>query len=260
MLLSLSLFNMPECPYINRILNMSWVLKYDKILNKANFWIWQVSHYATNKHGSEYARICLDRVLNILGSKYSRILNMVGLHRVLNVSQYDWISLYTMWISGIMSEFTIMDRVLNMYHAIYSAGSLYKLMSTYWEIGMFRTLSECWNMSEFWIFVNFLKFDRVLNMRRDAIMEGLEIFKDSKYTRFLHMQVLHMVLNNALWQGSKYAWSTFHRVLNKFPVLNMPGLRIRQGCEYARIAQGAEYAWICLNKAEFDWLYWKYIS
>ena len=32
------------------------------------------------------------------------------------------------------------------------------------------------NMSELWIFVNFLKYDRVLNMRLDAIMKGLWIF------------------------------------------------------------------------------------
>ena len=28
------------------------------------------------------------------------------------------------------------------------------------------------NMSEFWIFVNFRKYDKVLNMYRDEIMEG----------------------------------------------------------------------------------------
>ena len=32
-------------------------------------------------------------------------------------------------------------------------------------------------------------------MRRDAIMEGFWIFQDSKYARFLQMQVLHKVLN-----------------------------------------------------------------
>ena len=49
-------------------------------------------------------------------------------------------------------------------------------------------------------------------------------------------------LNNALGQGSEYTWSMFRKVLNKRSVLNMPGLRIWQGCEYARVAQGAEYA------------------
>ena len=32
-------------------------------------------------------------------------------------------------------------------------------------------------------------------MRRDAIMEGFRIFLDSKYARFLHIQVLHKVQN-----------------------------------------------------------------
>ena len=91
-------------------------------------------------------------------------------------------------------------------------------------------------------------------MSRDAIVEGFWIFQNSEYARFLRMQALHKVLNNAwillnnaLSQGSEYAWSTFHRVLNKRPVLNMPGLRIWQGCEYAKVTQGAEYAWIILN-------------
>ena len=55
------------------------------------------------------------------------------------------------------------------------------------------------------------------------------------------------VLNNALWQSSGYVRSTFHRALNKPPVLNMPGLRIWQDCEWARVTKGAEYAWISLN-------------
>ena len=68
------------------------------------------------------------------------------------------------------------------------------------------------NMSEFWTVVNCCKYDRVLNICQDAI-------------------------------------TTFHRVLNKPPVLNMPGLRIWQGCEYeyVRITLRAEYAWISLD-------------
>ena len=49
-------------------------------------------------------------------------------------------------------------------------------------------------------------------------------------------------LNNALCQGSEYASSMFHRVLNNHPVLNMLGLRIWEGCEYV-VTQDAEYAW-----------------
>ena len=40
------------------------------------------------------------------------------------------------------------------------------------------------------------KYDRVLNMRQDAIMEGFWISQDSGYGRFLRMQALHTVLIN----------------------------------------------------------------
>ena len=74
------------------------------------------------------------------------------------------------------------------------------------------------NMSEFWIFVNFLKYDRVLNMSRDAIMEGFWIFQDSEYTRFLSIPKLHKVLNMPEYGWAMpYAWSMFLRVLNKPP-------------------------------------------
>ena len=57
-----------------------------------------------------------------------------------------------------------------------------------------RVLNMCrvLNMSEFWIFTNFRKYYRVLNMRWDAIMEG---FWDFKYARFLHMQALYKIPN-----------------------------------------------------------------
>ena len=51
------------------------------------------------------------------------------------------------------------------------------------------------NVSEFWIFVNFRKYGRAVNMRRNAIMERFWIFQDSEYARVLHMQALHKVLN-----------------------------------------------------------------
>ena len=43
-------------------------------------------------------------------------------------------------------------------------------------------------------------------------------------------------------EGSEQAWSKFYRVFNMAPVLNMPGLEVWQGCEYARVIQGSEYA------------------
>ena len=39
--------------------------RYAKILNMAKFWLWQGSQYANVTQRSEYARLCLDRVLNI---------------------------------------------------------------------------------------------------------------------------------------------------------------------------------------------------
>ena len=79
----------------------------------------------------------------------------------------------------------------------------------------------------------------------------MQLWKGSEYSRirvyklFAYTSVeegSEYVLNNALWQGSEYVWSTFHRVLNESLVLNMPGLRISQGCEHARVIQGPEYA------------------
>ena len=85
----------------------------------AKFWIWQGSQYETVTQRYEYARICLDRVFNMSwvqniprfwmyqGSEYAR---------VTQGSKYAKIWLY-------------------MCHTIYSARSLNKLMSTYWEVG-----------------------------------------------------------------------------------------------------------------------------
>ena len=135
-----------------------------------------------------------------------------------------------MWMCLKMSEFMIINRLLNMYHTIHSVRSLKKLMSTYWEIfrtGLrskmdcfgkmitFLTISERvlnmsgFNRSVFCILLNLCKYDRVLNILQDAIMEEFWIFQDYKYARFLHIQELHKVLNNVLWQSSEYAWSNF---------------------------------------------------
>ena len=71
---------------------------------------------------------------------------------------------------------------------------------------------------------------------------------DSAYASVAQgFEYVWICLNNALWQGSEYFWSTFHRVLNKPPFPNMLGLRVWQRCECARVTQGAEYAWIYLN-------------
>ena len=51
------------------------------------------------------------------------------------------------------------------------------------------------NMSEFWIFVIFRKYDRILNMCQDAIMEGFWVFQDSEGSEYFRIP-----------QGSEYAW------------------------------------------------------
>ena len=50
--------------------------KYAKILNIAMFLIWQGSQNASFTQNSEYARRCLDRVLNILNMQLHMVLNM----------------------------------------------------------------------------------------------------------------------------------------------------------------------------------------
>ena len=65
--------------------------------------MWQGSEYANVTQGSKYATM---------------LLNMSG-QDVINANLPD------------MSEFTIIDKVLNMYHTIYSGRSLYNLMNTY---------------------------------------------------------------------------------------------------------------------------------
>ena len=68
------------------------------------------------------------------------------------------------------------------------------------------------NMPEFWIFVNYRKYDGVLNMCWDAIIGKFLIIQDSEYARFLQMQALDKVLN-----VPEYAWiMTYDRVLNMF--------------------------------------------
>ena len=151
---------------------------------------------------------------------------MLELRMVLNMLQ----CLSSFLISLNMSEFTITDRVLNIYHTIHSTRSLFKLRvqtkkQTYSVPGqrskmkrfekiiiitttkviitknsilnLWSVLNMCLvlNMSEFWIFVNLRIYDRVMNMSRDVIMEEFWIFQDSEYARFLHMQAVYRVLN-----------------------------------------------------------------
>ena len=110
----------------------------------AKLWIWKGSQYANVTQCSEYARICHDRVLDrVLNVSY--VLNMPEFWvwqgseyaRVTQGSKYGWVCLNRTWICLNISEFTGIGRVLNvchkihsMYHAMHSAMSLCKVMST----------------------------------------------------------------------------------------------------------------------------------
>ena len=64
-------------------------------------------------------------------------------------------------------------------------------------------------------------YGRVLHIPRFQVCQVsvyASIAQGSEYGR--------MWLNNVLWQGSEYTWSTFHSVLNEPTVLNMPEKRI----------------------------------
>ena len=89
---------------------------------------------------SEYVRICLGRIYS--GSKYVSILQGFGYAIVTQGSK-----LATMWLSISekdvnMSQFTITDRSLNKSHAMENPRSLYQLISNFWEMGIFSTLSK----------------------------------------------------------------------------------------------------------------------
>ena len=75
-------------------------------------------------------------------------------------------------------------------------------------------------------YVSGYKYGRVLNI------PGFQVCQVFAYASIIQGSEYNWIwLNNPLWQGSEYARSMFHRVLDKPPVLNMPGLRICQGYE-----------------------------
>ena len=107
--------------------------------------------------------------------------------------------------------------------------------------------SEKWQDSEY---ASGCNYGRVLNI------PGFRICQVSAYVSLTKsFEYAWIWLNNArIWQGSEYAWLKFHRLLNVRLVLNIPGLRIWQGCKYVRVTPGTEYAlimpqytWVCLN-------------
>ena len=69
-------------------------------------------------------------------------------------------------------------------------------------------------------------YGRVLNISRFRVCQV------SAYASVAQgSECVSIWLNDTLWQGPEYTWSTFHRALNKPPVLNMAGPIIWEGYE-----------------------------
>ena len=97
------------------------------------------------------------------GSEYARFLRMRVLHKVLNMSefgwimpfgrvlnippQYDWIALNMTEYAGIYlkNQHREYARILNVSDSVHSIRSLYKLLSSYRDTDVFRTLSNIWD-------------------------------------------------------------------------------------------------------------------
>ena len=89
------------------------------------------------------------------------------------------------------------------------------------------------------------------NKKRILNISGFQICQVSAYAIValnMHECVWEQCVNKLFWQckGSEYVWSKFYRALNMPPFLNMPGLRMWPGYEYARVIYDAEYSWITL--------------
>ena len=96
-------------------------------------------------------------------------------------------------------------------------------------------------------------------MTRFWICTRMQLWKGSEYSRIPNLSGFWICkwLINALWQGSEYAWSAFHRVLDK------PLGLICQGSEYGkvvnmwglhRVPNMHGWAWTSLNNAEYEWI------
>ena len=159
------------------------------VINIPKFWICQDAQYASVTQRLEYTltefwiylefSICQD-------SEYGRVLNEQELHRVLNMPWYIWICLSMTWICLIMSEFSIICRVLDMYHMIHSVRSPCKLMCTYWEM-VYSEPGQRSKMERFGktiIVLNyFCKTKSIFNL-----WEGSESVPRFNYIRFMNIR------------------------------------------------------------------------
>ena len=155
-------------------------------------------------------------------SGYVRVLNMQELHRALNMPQYGWICLNRMWICLDMSESTMIDRVLNIYHTIHSARSLCKLMNAYWEIGVFRMRSKIKDG-----LFNYFNKKSILNLWEGSEYESC----------FIHVRVLNICKFSLIWQGSEYASGcNYEKVLNS--------VRFQCMQAFQKVLNMSKYGWV----------------
>ena len=136
------------------------------------------------------------------------------------------------WISD-NRQFSEDVRVANMSHTTHSVSALYKLISTYWEMGVFRTLSksklECFRKNSY-RFKLFLQnspsenFERVLNMYQVLNISRFWIVQNYQYARVLNLQD---------YTGFTY-FRKYDRILNMRRDAVMEEFWIYYDSEYAR--------------------------
>ena len=143
----------------------------------SKFWIWQSSAY-----GRVFNMRALHSILDI-----SEVLNMPGfwiwLHKVLNMPQYGWIYLNKTWICLNMSEFTIINRFLNMVTV---------------RVNGYLLTDRCMQNPIYYLRWSALeKLCKKLNLKS---WEGYEYVSDFKYVRVLNIRKFPLI-----WQRSEYA-------------------------------------------------------
>ena len=135
-----------------------------------------------------------------------------------------------MWMCLNMSEFTITDMILNIYQTILIARSLYKLISTYWEISGISLGIYIYKHIQ----------NPVKNLRWSALEKQLEF--STIFAKKLHFKSLRRF------------WICIRMQYGK--VLNIPGFWVSQVSAYASVAQRSEYVWKWLNNALAGfWIY-----
>ena len=133
-----------------------------------------------------------------------------------------------------MLEFMIIGRLLNMSHTMHSGKKLYKLIRNYWEMGVFRTLSN--NYSNYYFCKKNLKSLREFWMCQILNMSGFLILRVLNIPGFRICNVLYHMTYASIIQGSEYArlWlnNAWISCSDYGRVMNMPSQSFT-GFEYA---------------------------